>query len=92
MHLRCKESVCLAKTSSAVTGKRTPAHTAPCSKESHAMLTLLLIIIIVCIAAGIIGFVVHGLLWLFVIACVVFVLSLIGSWMRHGRRSARPQR
>ena len=51
------------------------------------MLTLLLLLVIVWIALGIIGFVVHGLFWLFVIACVLFVLTVIGDVFRRGRRS-----
>lgn len=56
------------------------------------MLTFLLVLLIICIAAGIIGFVVHGLLWLFAIACVIFVVTLVTGAIHRGRSSARPQR
>jgi hypothetical protein len=51
------------------------------------MLAFLLILIIAWIVVGIIGFVVHGLFWLFVIACVLFVLTIIGGVYRRGRHS-----
>jgi uncharacterized membrane protein len=51
------------------------------------MLAFVLILIIAWIVLGIIGFVVHGLFWLFVIACVLFVLTLAGSIYRRGRSS-----
>ncbi len=56
------------------------------------MLTFLLVLLIIWIVAGIIGFVVHGLLWLFAIACVLFVLTLVAGAVHRGRSSARPQR
>jgi hypothetical protein len=40
------------------------------------------------IVLGIIGFVVHGLFWLFVIACVLFVVTVLAAEFRRGRRSA----
>jgi hypothetical protein len=49
------------------------------------MLTLFLIALIIYIALGIIGFVVKGLLWLFVIAAVLFVLHLVFMGYRRGR-------
>jgi hypothetical protein len=56
------------------------------------MVTLLLALIILWIILGIIGFVVHGLFWLFVIACVLFLLTVLGGAFRRGRRSAAPMR
>jgi hypothetical protein len=52
------------------------------------MLALLLALIIVWIIIGIIGFVVHGLFWLFLLACLLFVVTVLGGAFRRGRRSA----
>jgi hypothetical protein len=52
------------------------------------MVALLLALIIVWIIIGIIGFVVHGLFWLFVIACLLFLATILGGAFRRGRRSA----
>ena len=43
------------------------------------MLAVLLALVIVWIVLGIVGFVVHGLFWLFVIACVLFVATVLGG-------------
>ena len=56
------------------------------------MLALLLFLILVWVVLGIIGFVVKGLIWLFVIACVLFLLTLLGSAFRGGRRGRRVTR
>ena len=40
----------------------------------------------------IIGFVVHGLFWLFIVACVLFLLTLVGGGFRRGRTSGRRTR
>ncbi len=56
------------------------------------MLTLILVLVVIWVIAGVIGFVVHGLFWLFVIACVLFALTLIFGGIGHGRRSVRPPR
>jgi hypothetical protein len=53
------------------------------------MLVFALILIIILIALGLIGFVVHGLFWLFIIAVVLFVAGLITAILRLGRRSKR---
>ena len=53
------------------------------------MLTIFLIALIIYIALGIIGFVVHGLIWLFVIAAILFVAHLIMLGYRGGRTRAR---
>lgn len=52
------------------------------------MLAFILLVIIVCIAAGIIGAVVHGLIWLLIIAAVVFLISLVfgGTRLQKSRR------
>ena len=56
------------------------------------MLAVLLALVIVWIVFGIIGFVVHGLFWLFVIACVLFVATVLaGAFWRGRRRRARHQ-
>lgn len=49
------------------------------------MLTVFLIALIVYIALGIIGFAVHGLIWLFIIAAVLFVGHLVLVGYRRGR-------
>jgi hypothetical protein len=46
------------------------------------MLAFLLFLVLVWVALGIIGFVVKGLFVLFVIACVLFVLTLIAGSLR----------
>lgn len=51
------------------------------------MLTLLLLLVLAWIVIGIIGFVVHGLFWLFVIACVLFLLTLLSGAFHRGRNS-----
>jgi hypothetical protein len=52
------------------------------------VLAVLLTLIIVWIVLGIIGFVVHGMFWLFLIACVLFLATVLGGVFRRGRRSA----
>lgn len=52
------------------------------------MLALLLALVIVWIVLGIIGFVVHGLFWLFVVACVLLVATALSGVFGRGRRSA----
>lgn len=51
------------------------------------MVALIVLLIIVWIAAGIIGFVVHGLFWLVIVAAVLFVATLIfgGTRLRGGK-------
>ena len=56
------------------------------------MLAVLLALVIVWILLGIIGFVVHGLFWLFLIACVLFVATVLGAAFRRGRHSVGPRR
>ncbi len=52
------------------------------------MFTVFLIALIVYIILGIIGFAVHGLIWLFVIAAVLFVGHLIFISFRRGKQRA----
>ena len=52
------------------------------------MLTVLLAAIVIYIILGIIGFVVHGLFWLFVIAAVLFVGHLVFAGYHRGRGRA----
>ncbi len=56
------------------------------------MLALLLFLLIAWIVIGIVGFVVHGLFWLFILACVLFVLTILGGVFRRGRTSVRGPR
>lgn len=56
------------------------------------MLALLLFLILIWVIAGFIGFLVHGLFWLFVIACVLFVLTLVAGGFGRGRLGARRNR
>jgi hypothetical protein len=51
-----------------------------------SMLTLILALIIAFIAIGIIGFVVHGLFWLFIIAAILFVATLVLGGRHAGAR------
>ena len=44
--------------------------------------------VVMTIAAALLGFVVHGLFWLFVIACVLFLVTVLAGAFRRGRRSA----
>lgn len=55
-------------------------------------MVLFLLLIIAAIALGIIGFVVHGLLYLLIIGIIVFLADLVflGARLRGGRR--RPAR
>jgi uncharacterized RDD family membrane protein YckC len=53
------------------------------------MLTIFLIALVAYIVIGIIGFAVHGLLWLFVIAAVLFVGHLVFVGYRRGATHAR---
>lgn len=53
------------------------------------MLTLILVLIIAYIVMGIVGFVMAGLFWLFILACVLFVITILGSFFTAGGRRAR---
>jgi hypothetical protein len=56
------------------------------------MIAFLLALVIIWIVLGIVGFVVHGLFWLFIVACVLFLATILGGVFRRGRRSAQPPR
>jgi hypothetical protein len=56
------------------------------------MLAAMLFLVLVCVVAGIVGLVVHGLFWLFVIACLLFILTLVGGGFWRGRVSGRARR
>jgi hypothetical protein len=56
------------------------------------VIAFILALIIIWIVLGIIGFVVHGLFWLFIIACVLFLVTIVIGIFRRGRRSAQRQR
>lgn len=53
------------------------------------MLALVLFLILVYVVLGIVGFVVKGLFWLFVVAAVLFVVTLIASGFRGGFRGGK---
>jgi hypothetical protein len=62
------------------------------SRREAAMLALILFLILVYVTLGIIGFVVKGLFWLFVVAGVLFLITLFIGGIIGGRRSARRTR
>jgi hypothetical protein len=51
------------------------------------VIAFILALIIIWIVLGIIGFVVHGLFWLFIVACVLFLATIVIGVFRRGRRS-----
>jgi hypothetical protein len=55
------------------------------------VLAIILLLVIVWIALGIVGAVVHGLIWLLVIAAILFIATLVfgGSRLGRGRRRSR---
>jgi len=59
---------------------------APGDPYGRYVLTVILALIIVFIAVGIIGFVVHGLFWLFIVAAILFVASLVFGGRHAGRQ------
>lgn len=57
-------------------------------KGTAVLLMLLLLLVAAWIVIGVIGFIVKGLFWLFIIACVAFAITLlIGAF--HGGRGSR---
>ncbi|HEU5024954.1 MAG TPA: hypothetical protein VFV01_08535 [Spirillospora sp.] len=50
------------------------------------MIAFILFLVLLWVILGIVGFVVKGLFWLFVIACALFLLTLIAASFRGGRR------
>ena len=53
------------------------------------MLAFVLLLVIVWMVLGLIGAVVHGLIWLTVIAAVLFLGTLVFGGSRLGRRKSR---
>ena len=53
------------------------------------MLTFILFLIILWIVLGIIGAVVHGLIWLLIVAAVLFLATLVFGGSRLGKTRAR---
>lgn len=52
-------------------------------------MTLLLLFILIAVGLGIVGVVVHGLLWLLAVGVIVLLLALVSSGFRLDRRLAR---
>ena len=63
---------------------------APIPKGGRDVLALILFLILVWVVIGVIGATVHGLIWLLIVAAVLFVATLVfaGSRLR-GRGAAR---
>jgi fatty acid desaturase len=62
----------------------------PILKGGRDMLALILFLILAWIVIGIIGAVVHGLIWLLIIAAVLFVATLVfGGTRLRGHRVSR---
>ena len=61
----------------------------PSGGHQTLVLSFVLAVILICVALGIIGWVVHGLFWLFVIAVILFLVTAVGTDYRGGRRSRR---
>lgn len=53
------------------------------------MVALFFFLLLVYVALGIVGFVVHGLLWLFVLVAVLFVATLLLAGFRAGKTRER---
>ncbi|MDQ6839132.1 MAG: hypothetical protein M3137_12585 [Actinomycetota bacterium] len=51
------------------------------------MIAALLLVVLICVVVGIVGFVVHGLFWLLIIAAIVFLATVVfgGTRLRGGR-------
>jgi hypothetical protein len=45
---------------------------------------VLLVLLAIWVALGVVGFIIKGLFWLFVIACIAFGFTLAGSARRRG--------
>jgi len=56
------------------------------------MLSWLLFLILVWVVLGIIGALVHGLFWLFLVACLLVLLTLVGGAFGRGRRAGKRSR
>lgn len=53
------------------------------------MLAFILFLVIVWVALGIVGAVVHGLIWLLIVAAVLFLLTLVFGGSRLNRSRSR---
>ena len=53
------------------------------------MLAFVLFLILVAVAFGLIGALVHGLIWLLAIGCAVFVLAVLIGGFKLGRHTRR---
>ncbi len=53
------------------------------------MIAFLLFLVLVYVAIGIVGFVVHGLFWLFIIAVLLFLGTVFFGGRRVGTRRSR---
>jgi amino acid permease len=53
------------------------------------MLAFVLLLVIIWIVLGIIGAVIHGLIWLTIIAAVLFLATMLFGGNRLGRRRVR---
>ena len=53
------------------------------------MLAFVLFLIVVAVVFGLVGALVHGLIWLLAIGCAVFVLAVLVGGFRLGRRTRR---
>lgn len=51
------------------------------------MIALIVILLVIWIAAGVVGFLVKGLVWLGIIAIVLFVITAIAGWIKGRVRS-----
>jgi hypothetical protein len=56
------------------------------------LVLILLIALVAWIIIGVIGFVVKGLFWLFILACVLFAASVLIGAFHGGRRGRRVPR
>ncbi|WAX55229.1 hypothetical protein M6B22_11745 [Jatrophihabitans cynanchi] len=50
---------------------------------------VVLVLVAIWVALGVVGFIIKGLFWLFVIACVAFGFTLAGSLRKRGILSSR---
>lgn len=69
-----------------VAGRNTVGLAAP-YQDRRAVLAFVLFLILVWVILGLVGFVVHGLFWLFLLAVVFFVATLVLG----GRYAGRPR-
>ena len=60
--------------------------------EDDPMLTVVLFLILLWVVAGIVGIVVHGLFWLFIVACLLLLFTLVLGAFARGRRGTRQAR